>query len=120
MFQSSAADSPVTGHVGVTDVERVEAGTAGYRAMDYRLGGRSCRQAVLEHVAGIRPLPGAPAPARTPPRLYTAVGDAHNLAGWTCFDTGQVGAAHAQFRQALQLARPGPAPRPAGPHPPPD
>ncbi|HEV3360648.1 MAG TPA: hypothetical protein VG247_27865 [Pseudonocardiaceae bacterium] len=42
-------------------------------------------------------------PVRT--ALRVALADLHNLAGWTCFDSGRPGVAHTHFRAALDLAR---------------
>ncbi|KAA2261851.1 tetratricopeptide repeat protein [Solihabitans fulvus] len=97
-------------HVGMADVRRIEAITAQCRAMDYRKGGGSCRQAVLDHLAETRPLLWATASDKVTARLYSAVADLHNLAGWTCFDTGLVPDARAQFGHALDLARLAPNP----------
>jgi ATP/maltotriose-dependent transcriptional regulator MalT len=38
-------------------------------------------------------------------RLLSAVADLHNLAGWTSFDCGQVGAAYHHLARALDWAR---------------
>lgn len=51
---------------------------------------------------------GADATGLVLDRLYVAVADLHNLAGWTSFDTGQVHAAHTHFGRAARqtAARP--------------
>ncbi|HEX3649353.1 MAG TPA: tetratricopeptide repeat protein, partial [Pseudonocardiaceae bacterium] len=40
-------------------------------------------------------------------RLYVALADLHNLAGWTSFDSGLVDASRNHFAHALELARAG-------------
>ncbi|HEY3471346.1 MAG TPA: transcriptional regulator [Amycolatopsis sp.] len=86
------------------DVEQLEAQTRALRAVDYRSGGGMCRDAVLVRIhRGHELLAAAVAePVRT--RLCSAVADLHNLAAWTSFDSGHVGAAHHHLDLALALA----------------
>ncbi|WP_143104805.1 tetratricopeptide repeat protein [Amycolatopsis regifaucium] len=90
--------------VGKHDVEALETQTKALRAVDYQCGGGMCRDAVVVRIhRGHRMLAmSISEPVRA--RLFSAVADLHNLAGWTCFDSGQVGAAHHHLDVALELA----------------
>ncbi|WP_157357418.1 tetratricopeptide repeat protein [Amycolatopsis nigrescens] len=104
-FLVDDARRPVTPRrVVIGDVERVEAATGTLRALDQRYGGGRCRDTVLAYLPGTHALLRAPAGERVAARLSTAVADLHNLAGWTCFDTGDTESAHRHFQLALQLA----------------
>jgi hypothetical protein len=95
------------GHVGVSDVERIEETTRAFRALDYQYGGGACHDAVVSSLPwGVRMLAGD-ATSLVVDRLCVAVADLHNLAGWTSFDTGQVGVARTYFGRALELAKQG-------------
>ena len=98
-FRQALPDRP-----GVHDVEQLENQTRALRAVDYRSGGGMCRDAVLVRIHRGHELLGARVaePVRT--RLFSAVADLHNLAGWTSFDSGHVGAAHHHLDLALSLA----------------
>ncbi|MET0233373.1 MAG: tetratricopeptide repeat protein [Kibdelosporangium sp.] len=91
-------------HIGVSDVERLEAGTVELRAVDYQFGGGSCHRAVLSRLPRARSMLAATMPVTLTRRLDTAVADLHNLAGWTLFDTGSVTEALRHFGSALDLA----------------
>lgn len=88
----------------MTDVQRVEDANRAFRALDYQYGGGACHDAVLGYLPwGVRML-GADATGLVTDRLYVAVADLHNLAGWTAFDTGQPRVAATHFGRALELA----------------
>jgi tetratricopeptide (TPR) repeat protein len=97
-------EHPRAVRIGEADVRRLEAATRAFRALDYRHGGGSCRDAVeaLVPYAELMLLGVVREPARA--RLCTAVADLHNLVGWTSFDEGRPGAALAAFGRALELA----------------
>jgi hypothetical protein len=107
---SPAAASPpplAPGHIGVSDVERIEDATRAFRALDYRYGGGACHDAVVGYLPwGLRML-SADATGLVMDRLCVAVADLHNLAGWTSFDTGQARVAGIYFGRALELAEQG-------------
>ncbi|WP_410673318.1 tetratricopeptide repeat protein [Amycolatopsis sp. cmx-4-68] len=92
---------------GPEDIAQLEAQTRALRAVDYAGGGGMCRDAVLARIhRGHELLRAAPAePVRR--RLCAAVADLHNLAAWTSFDSGHVGAAHHHLDLALALVEPG-------------
>lgn len=78
----------------------VRARTRALRALDQRYGGIACHTSVLEHLAAVEPqiVVGDA-------EMWTAVGEVHELAGWTAFDSGQPGVALPHFSRALTLAR---------------
>ncbi|MBP2325782.1 tetratricopeptide (TPR) repeat protein [Kibdelosporangium banguiense] len=90
--------------IGISDVQRLEAGTRDLRALDYQYGGGSCHRAVLSRLPRARAMLGATMPVQLTRRLDTAVADLHNLAGWTLFDHGSVPEALRHFGSALDLA----------------
>src|SRR5256885_14680088 len=92
------------GRPGMPDVEQLEAQTRALRAVDYSGGGGMCRDAVLVRIHRGHELLGATAPEPVRTRLLSAVADLHNLAAWTSFDSGHVGAAHHHLHPALALA----------------
>jgi tetratricopeptide (TPR) repeat protein len=89
----------------MSDVEQLEAQTRALRAVDYQCGGGMCRDAVIVRIHRGQELLGLGAHEPVRDRLFSAVADLHNLAGWTCFDSGHVGAAHHHLDFALELAR---------------
>ncbi|MFJ8914384.1 tol-pal system YbgF family protein [Amycolatopsis sp. NPDC102389] len=93
--------------VGNRDVEALETQTKALRAVDYQCGGGMCRDAVVVRIhRGHRMLATSISePVRV--RLFSAVADLHNLAGWACFDSGHVGAAQHHLDVALKLAADG-------------
>jgi hypothetical protein len=97
----------VPGRPGTEDVEQLEAQTRALRAVDHSGGGGMCRDAVPAWIhRGRELLEAAPAePVRA--RLFAAVADLHNLAAWTSFESGHVGAAHHHLDLALPLAEHG-------------
>jgi tetratricopeptide (TPR) repeat protein len=99
------AEHPRGVRVGAADVGRLEAATREFRALDYRYGGGSCRDAVqlLLPYAELMLLGVMPEPVAF--RLCTAVADLYNLSGWASFDEGRPGVGLAGFGRALELAR---------------
>ncbi|HKN55320.1 MAG TPA: transcriptional regulator [Amycolatopsis sp.] len=100
-FRASSRASP-----GENDVAQLEGQTRALRAVDYQCGGGMCRDAVLVRIHRGHEMLGQAADA-VRHRLFSAVSDLHNLAGWTCFDSGHVGAAHHHLDLALELAAEG-------------
>lgn len=94
-------------HVSMGDIHYVEAATLACRVKDYRDGGGSCLDTVLAHIARSHTLIRAKVPAVLADRLYTAVADLHNIAGWICFDAGLVPDALRFLTQASQWAQRG-------------
>jgi len=91
----------------MTDVRQVEAATRALRALDYQYGGGSCRDAVVAQLSWGQQMLGASSTDIVRQRLYVALADLHNLAGWTSFDTGLMDSARNHFGQALDLAKQG-------------
>ena len=104
MTDEPRPEHPRTIRIGGTDVRRLEAATEAFRALDYRHGGGSCRDAVETLVPYAELMLLGVVREPTLPRLCTAVADLHNLVGWTSFDEGRPGAALAAFGRALELA----------------
>ncbi|XVV06455.1 tetratricopeptide repeat protein [Actinosynnema sp. CA-248983] len=94
----------VPARIGVRDVVRLEEETERLRGMDYRQGGGACRDSVIVTAAWSDQLLRATSTAVVRTRLLVALADIHNLAGWTCFDTGLEQAATRQWDRALELA----------------
>ncbi|WP_257901813.1 helix-turn-helix domain-containing protein [Saccharothrix obliqua] len=106
-WASSPAQTPAPGRIGMTDVRQVEAATRALRTLDYQYGGGSCRDAVVAQLSWGQQMLGANATDLVKERLYVALADLHNLAGWTSFDTGLYDSARTHFAQALGLAKQG-------------
>ncbi|MFE2752447.1 helix-turn-helix domain-containing protein [Actinosynnema sp. NPDC059335] len=106
-WASSPAQTPAPGRIGMTDVRQVEAATRALRTLDYQYGGGSCRDAVVAQLSWGQQMLGANATDLVKERLYVALADLHNLAGWTSFDTGLYDSARNHFGQALGLAKQG-------------
>lgn len=96
---------PHSSRIGASDVEQLEAQTRSLRSVDYRYGGGACRDAVVVRIYWAQQLLAAEASDAVRARLLSAVADLHNLAGWTSFDSGRVGAAYHHFDRALEFAR---------------
>ncbi|MEU7530483.1 tetratricopeptide repeat protein [Saccharothrix sp. NPDC042600] len=94
----------VPARIGVRDVVRLEEETERLRGMDYRRGGGACRDSVIVAAAWSDQLLRAKSTTAVRTRLLVALADLHNLAGWTCFDTGLEQAAARQWDRALTLA----------------
>lgn len=92
--------------VGAADVVALASGTARLRALDHRHGGGRCVDEAVARLPMALALLVLPVAVRVGAALRTAVADLHNLAGWTCFDTGRTGEALIHFRTALTLAGP--------------
>src|SRR5437588_3915392 len=95
--------SPV-GRIGMAEVKRLEAATGVFRALDYQYGGGFCRDAVHAQLSWGEQQLRAEGIDAVKDRFEVALADLHNLAGWTCFDTGLVSEAYRHLRQALDLA----------------
>jgi transcriptional regulator with XRE-family HTH domain len=104
---ASPALTPAPGRIGMPDVRQVEAATRALRALDYQYGGGFCRDAVVAQLSWGRQLLTAGGTEPVKSRLYIALADLHNVAGWTSFDTGLVDSARSHFANALSLAREG-------------
>src|SRR2546421_10248847 len=89
---SPAAASPpplAPGHIGVSDVERIEDATRAFRGVDYRYGGGACHDAVVGYLPwGLRML-SADATGLVVDRLGGAVADLPHLGGRASFYPGQ-------------------------------
>jgi tetratricopeptide (TPR) repeat protein len=94
----------VPAHIGVEDVERLEAETERLRGVDYREGGGACRDSVIDCAARHDRFLDADATGAVRERLLVALADLHNLAAWTCFDTGREAAAARHWDRALAMA----------------
>lgn len=104
-YISSGPPSP--GRAGISDAEQLETQISALRMVDYQCGGGMCREAVTARIDWGHELLGMSASEPVRNRLLSAVADLHNLAGWTCFDSGHVGAASHHLDTGLQLAEQG-------------
>lgn len=103
----SPAMTPAPSRIGMADVRQVEAATRALRALDYQYGGGFCRDAVVAQLSWGQQMLSASGAEQVKSRLYVALADLHNVAGWTSFDTGLVDSARGHFAQALELAKEG-------------
>jgi transcriptional regulator with XRE-family HTH domain/tetratricopeptide (TPR) repeat protein len=101
----SPAQTPAPNHIGMTDVKQVEAATRAMRALDYQFGGGACRDAVVAQLSWAQRLLNASARDDVRQRLFRALGDLQNLAGWTSFDVGLLDSARGHFATALEYAK---------------
>jgi transcriptional regulator with XRE-family HTH domain len=101
----SPAQTPAPGHVGLSDVRQIEASTKALRGLDYQYGGGACRDAVMAQLSWAQRMLDASCVDTVQSRLFTAVADLHNLAGWTSFDIDLVDSARYHFLRALELAK---------------
>lgn len=99
--------TPAPGRIGMTDVRQVEAATRALRALDFQYGGGFCRDAVVAQLSWGQQLLGACGSQPVKERLFVALADLQNLAGWTSFDVGLVDSARNHFAKALELAKQG-------------
>lgn len=97
--------APTPGRIGTADVTRVEVATRALRAVDYRCGGGACCDALAAQLSWAQRLLGAVATPQVRQRLLRALGDLHDLAGWTAFDVGLVDGARRCFATAVDYAR---------------
>ncbi|GAB3135538.1 tetratricopeptide repeat protein [Amycolatopsis sp. NPDC004378] len=104
MTGSEGRGEPRGTRVGLADVRRLEDVVAELRGLDYRYGGGACRAAVEARLPAAAALLEGAAKTVVLARLFTAVADIYNLAGWTNFDQDRPNAALAAFERALELA----------------
>ncbi len=104
---ASPALTPAPGRIGMADVRQVEAATRALRALDYQYGGGFCRDAVVAQLSWGQQMLGSSGAEQVKSRLYVALADLHNVAGWTSFDTGLIDSARGHFANALELAKQG-------------
>ncbi|HEX6339616.1 transcriptional regulator [Umezawaea sp.] len=99
------ASRPVHQHSGMAEVRHVESATKQFRALDYRFGGESCREAVLTLSSwSERVLSHSSTTETVRGKLGSAMADLHNLAAWTCFDSAEEVLAWIHVRRASELA----------------
>jgi transcriptional regulator with XRE-family HTH domain/tetratricopeptide (TPR) repeat protein len=101
----SPTQTPAPSNIGMTDVKQIEAATRAMRALDYRFGGGTCRDAVVAQLSWAQRLLAASAKDVVRTRLYRALGDLQNLAGWTTFDVGLLDSSRSHFAAALEFAK---------------
>jgi tetratricopeptide (TPR) repeat protein/transcriptional regulator with XRE-family HTH domain len=101
----STALTPIPGQIGVMDVKQVEATTRAMRALDYQYGGGTCRDAVVAQLSWSQRLLDASSTEGVKQRLFVALGDLENLAGWTSFDVGLVDSARRHYATAMEFAK---------------
>jgi tetratricopeptide (TPR) repeat protein/transcriptional regulator with XRE-family HTH domain len=101
----SPAQTPAPNHIGMVDVKQVEATTRAMRALDYQFGGGACRDAVVAQLSWAQRLLGASGKEEVRLRLFRALADLQNLAGWTTFDVGLLDSALSHFATALEFAQ---------------
>jgi len=106
-WMAHPAQAPAPGRIGMTDVRQVEAATRALRALDHQYGGGFCRDAVVAQLSWGQQMLTASATDQVRDRLFVALADLHNLAGWTSFDSGLVDAARNHFARGLELAKQG-------------
>lgn len=99
------AQTPAPGRIGLTDVKQVEAATKALRALDYRFGGGACRDAVVAQLSWAQRMTAASATETVRTKLYRAMADLQNLAGWTTFDVGLVDSSRTHFAKAMEFAK---------------
>ncbi|MQA11418.1 MAG: helix-turn-helix domain-containing protein [Pseudonocardiaceae bacterium] len=106
-WASGPTQTPAPGRIGMTDVRQVEAATRALRALDYQYGGGFCRDAVVAQLSWGQQMLNSHGADHVKGRLYVALADLHNLAGWTSFDIGLNDSARGHFAKALELAKQG-------------
>lgn len=102
---NNPGQTPAPTRIGLTDVRQIQAATRALRALDYQFGGGFCRDAVVAQLSWAQQLLQATATERVRERLFVALADLHNLAGWTSFDTGMLDPARNHFARALEFAK---------------
>jgi tetratricopeptide (TPR) repeat protein len=98
-------DDPAPSTIGLTDVNEVEAATRAMRALDYQFGGGACRDEVIAHLSWALRLLGSSGTEEVRRRLFRALADLQNLAGWTTFDVGLLETSRSYFAIALEFAK---------------
>ncbi|HEY2723068.1 MAG TPA: helix-turn-helix transcriptional regulator [Pseudonocardiaceae bacterium] len=101
----SPTQTPAPSHIGMTDVKQVEAATRAMRALDYQFGGGACRDAVVAQLSWAQRLLSASGNEGVRKRLFRALADLQNLAGWTTFDVGLLDSSRNHFATALEFAK---------------
>jgi transcriptional regulator with XRE-family HTH domain/tetratricopeptide (TPR) repeat protein len=99
------AQTPAPSNIGITDVKQVEAATRAMRVLDYQFGGGACRDAVVAQLSWAQRLLSASSKDVVRTRLFRALGDLQNLAGWTTFDVGLLDSCRGHFATALEFAK---------------
>lgn len=97
--------TPAPNSIGMTDVRQIEAATRALRSLDYQYGGGFCRDAVIAQLSWGQQMLSSSSAEPVRDRLFVALADLHNLAGWTSFDTGKRASARTHFGRGLELAR---------------
>jgi tetratricopeptide (TPR) repeat protein len=97
--------TPAPERIGMSDVMQLESVTRSLRATDYQHGGGACRDAVIAQVRWAQRFLCAEYSESVGHRLHLALGDLHNLAGWTSFDVGLYTEARRHFARALEQAK---------------
>lgn len=97
--------TPAPVHIGMTDVQQIQAATKALRDLDYRYGGGTCRDAVVAQLSWAQQLLDASANESVRKKLFVSLADMHSLAGWTSFDTGLLDPARGHFGKALEFAK---------------
>jgi tetratricopeptide (TPR) repeat protein len=100
-----AEGDPAPSNIGLSDVKEVEAATSSMRALDYQFGGGACRDAVIAQLSWAQRLLGSSSKEEVRLRLFRALGDLQNLAGWTTFDVGLLDSSRSYFAFALEFAK---------------
>jgi len=101
----SPAQTPAPGNIGMSDVKQVEAATRAMRSLDYQFGGGACRDAVVAQLSWAQRLLSASGREEVRLRLFRALADLQNLAGWTTFDVGLLDSSRGHFATALEYAK---------------
>jgi tetratricopeptide (TPR) repeat protein len=102
---ASPTQTPTPSNIGMADVKRLEGVTRAMRALDYQLGGGACRDAVVAQLSWAQRLLSASSTDRIRTRLFRALADMQNLAGWTAFDLGLLDLSRQHFTTALEYAK---------------
>jgi tetratricopeptide (TPR) repeat protein len=97
--------TPAPSNIGMADVKQVEAVTRAMRALDYQFGGGACRDAVADQLSWAQRLLSASSTEGVRARLFRALADMQNLAGWATFDLGLLDSSRKHFTIALQYAK---------------
>ncbi len=96
---------PAPSNIGLSDGKQVERATKAMRARDYQFGGGACRDAVVAQLSWAQRLLGASGKEEVRQRLFRALADLQNLAGWTTFDVGLLDSSRSHFATALEFAK---------------
>jgi transcriptional regulator with XRE-family HTH domain/tetratricopeptide (TPR) repeat protein len=101
----SPTQTPTPQRIGLMDVKQVEATTRAMRSLDHQYGGGTCRDAVIAQLSWAQRLLGASSKEEVRLRLFRALGDLQNLAGWASFDVGLRDSARKHYATALEFAK---------------